>query len=206
MNIEAGEEAGEEEDEDDHEERIVLKILHDGMFTPSGAVKKEDSKNVYSYIEKICHDQGTKGYQGGRMEEIMDGILKVWCDNIANYKSKGNYVCYNKILFNNEEALSKYIGTKKKVLKDSDVAMVVAEVLQIPEEDAWELINSLDDIEVGEHARERLTRICEDFPRCTWEEWRKYYKRYKLQWIAHEFHKAKDPAPFSESDEDDESE
>ena len=56
MNIEAGEEEGEEEDEDDHEERIVLKILHDGMFTPSGAVKKEDSKNVYSYIEKICHD------------------------------------------------------------------------------------------------------------------------------------------------------
>lgn len=109
-----------EPDPGNDEEKIILKVIHDGMFTQGGkgSVKKVNTKNIYEYIENICYNPGTKGYPGGRMEEIMDGIIEVWCDNIAKYNFKNDYVCYNQQIFNNEEELSKYIqinGNIKKV-------------------------------------------------------------------------------------------
>ena len=158
MNVEA--------DPDDKEEVFIMKVLHDGMLTrgTKGSSRQVKSKHLYEHIANIIpFNEETETYDGKRMEELMDGINQVWCENIANYdyNDEYDYVCYNGVVYDNEPALSEHLGEIRKIP---------------PHQEGF------------------------GNPGYTWKEWYHFYgptgHNYLVQWIAHEFQNAQDPAPF----------
>jgi hypothetical protein len=155
-----------EADPDDEEEKLLVMLIMSGMLTrgKQGGSRQIKKKHLYEHIEDICSDVGTKGYRGGRIEELMDGIIQVWCENIANYNYDGeyDYVCYERVIYDNEAALSAHLGETRKVPSH------------------------------GIGGRGHIGN--------TWDQWYSFYgpsgKGYLLQWVAQEFERAKDPAPF----------
>ncbi len=109
-----------EADNDDEEEIFIMKVLHDGMLTKGtkGSCRRVKGKYLYEHIANIIPFNGeTGGYDGTRMEKLMDGINQVWCENIANYNynDEYDYICYNGVVYDNEPALSEYLGDVRKV-------------------------------------------------------------------------------------------
>ena len=109
-----------EADNDDEEEIFIMKVLHGGMLTKGtkGSCRRVKGKYLYEHIANIIPFNGeTGGYDGTRMEKLMDGINQVWCENIANYNynDEYDYICYNGVVYDNEPALSEYLGDVRKV-------------------------------------------------------------------------------------------
>ena len=155
-----------EADNDDEEEIFIMKVLHGGMLTKGtkGSCRRVKGKYLYEHIANIIPFNGeTGGYDGTRMEKLMDGINQVWCENIANYNynDEYDYICYNGVVYDNEPALSEHLGEIRKIP---------------PHQEGF------------------------GNPGYTWKEWYHFYgptgHNYLVQWIAHEFQNAQDPAPF----------
>ena len=109
-----------EADNDDEEEIFIMKVLHGGMLTKGtkGSCRRVKGKYLYEHIANIIpFNEGTGRYDGTRMEKLMDGINQVWCENIANYNynDEYDYICYNGVVYDNEPALSEYLGDVRKV-------------------------------------------------------------------------------------------
>lgn len=109
-----------EADDDEEEEIFIMKVLHGGMLTKGtkGSCRRVKGKYLYEHIANIIPFNGeTGGYDGTRMEKLMDGINQVWCENIANYNynDEYDYICYNGVVYDNEPALSEYLGDVRKV-------------------------------------------------------------------------------------------
>ena len=108
------------EADDDEEEIFIMKVLHDGMLTKGnkGSCRRVKGKYLYEHIANIIpFNKETGRYDGTKMEKLMDGINQVWCENIANYNynDEYDYICYNGVVYDNEPALSKYLGDVRKV-------------------------------------------------------------------------------------------
>lgn len=108
------------EADDDEEEIFIMKVLHDGMLTKGtkGSCRRVKGKYLYEHIANIIpFNEGTGRYDGTKMEQLMDGINQVWCENIANYNynDEYDYICYNGVVYDNEPALSEYLGDVRKV-------------------------------------------------------------------------------------------
>ena len=108
------------EADDDEEEIFIMKVLHDGMLTKGtkGSCRRVKGKYLYEHIANIIpFNEETGRYDGTKMEQLMDGINQVWCENIANYNynDEYDYICYNGVVYDNEPALSEYLGNVRKV-------------------------------------------------------------------------------------------
>ncbi len=108
------------EADDDEEEIFIMKVLHDGMLTKGtkGSCRRVKGKYLYEHIANIIpFNEETGRYDGTKMEQLMDGINQVWCENIANYNynDEYDYICYNGVVYDNEPALSEYLGDVRKV-------------------------------------------------------------------------------------------
>ena len=108
------------EADDDEEEIFIMKVLHDGMLTKGtkGSCRRVKGKYLYEHIANIIpFNEGTGRYDGTKMEQLMDGINQVWCENIANYNynDEYDYICYNGVVYDNEPALSEYLGDVRKI-------------------------------------------------------------------------------------------
>ncbi len=108
------------EADDDEEEIFIMKVLHDGMLTKrtKGSCRRVKGKYLYEHIANIIpFNEETGRYDGTKMEQLMDGINQVWCENIANYNynDEYDYICYNGVVYDNEPALSEYLGDVRKV-------------------------------------------------------------------------------------------